>query len=219
MRLVPCSPPERRIAPAGSRLPVPSPPPPTTSPPAPPTPGGRSERPGAPPGGAGTHLEAFGRLIAGLAPWLDVPADGTAEGPARAQYAALARRALASAVDPASPDFMNFTRDRQPLVDAAFLAHGCCAHRGRWSSRWSRRRAAAHRRARVDARDRARLQQLAAVLRDGRSRAREARRVVGSAARGLRAAPARAVVQGRRRLRRRARSSTGTTTTASSSSR
>jgi hypothetical protein len=27
-------------------------------------------------------------------------------------------------VDPASPDFLNFTRDRQPLVDAAFLAHG-----------------------------------------------------------------------------------------------
>jgi hypothetical protein len=71
-----------------------------------------------------THLEAFGRLIAGLAPWLEVPADGTAEGTARGQYATLARRALASAVDPASPDFMNFTRDRQPLVDAAFLAHG-----------------------------------------------------------------------------------------------
>jgi hypothetical protein len=31
---------------------------------------------------------------------------------------------MARAVDPASPDFMNFTRDRQPLVDAAFLAQG-----------------------------------------------------------------------------------------------
>jgi hypothetical protein len=71
-----------------------------------------------------THLEAFGRLIAGVAPWLDLPADDTAEGRLRAQYSALARRALASAVDPGSPDFMNFTRDRQPLVDAAFLAHG-----------------------------------------------------------------------------------------------
>ena len=37
---------------------------------------------------------------------------------------ALARRAIARAVDPASPDFLNFTRDRQPLVDAAFLAQG-----------------------------------------------------------------------------------------------
>jgi hypothetical protein len=32
--------------------------------------------------------------------------------------------ALARAVDPASPDFMNFTRERQPLVDAAFLGQG-----------------------------------------------------------------------------------------------
>jgi Uncharacterized protein conserved in bacteria len=42
----------------------------------------------------------------------------------RASYAQLARRAIARAVDPSSPDFLNFTRDRQPLVDAAFLAQG-----------------------------------------------------------------------------------------------
>ena len=71
-----------------------------------------------------THLEALGRLIAGLAPWLERPSDGTAEGRLRADYAQLARRAIARAVDPASPDFLNFTRDRQPLVDAAFLAQG-----------------------------------------------------------------------------------------------
>jgi len=71
-----------------------------------------------------THLEALGRLIAGIAPWIELRADSTAEGRLRAQYAALARRAIARAVDPASPDFMNFTRERQPLVDAAFLAQG-----------------------------------------------------------------------------------------------
>jgi len=71
-----------------------------------------------------THLEAIGRLVAGLAPWIDLPADDTGEGRLRAEYAALARRAIARAVDPASPDFLNFTRDRQPLVDAAFLALG-----------------------------------------------------------------------------------------------
>jgi hypothetical protein len=71
-----------------------------------------------------THLEAFGRLIAGLAPWLELPADETPEGRLRSEYAALARRALAVAVDPSSPDFLNFTRERQPLVDAAFLAQG-----------------------------------------------------------------------------------------------
>jgi hypothetical protein len=71
-----------------------------------------------------THLEALGRLVAGMAPWLELPADASIEGRARAEYAELARRAIARAVDPGSPDAMNFTRDRQPLVDAAFLAQG-----------------------------------------------------------------------------------------------
>ena len=71
-----------------------------------------------------THLEALGRLVAGIAPWIERPADGTAEGRLGAEYADLARRAIARAVDPASPDFLNFTQDRQPLVDAAFLAQG-----------------------------------------------------------------------------------------------
>ena len=69
-----------------------------------------------------THLEAIGRLLAGIAPWLELPADDTPEGRIRAEYADLARRAIARAVDPASADFLNFTRDRQPLVDASFLA-------------------------------------------------------------------------------------------------
>src|SRR5258706_12587506 len=34
-----------------------------------------------------THLEALGRLIAGLAPWIDLPPDSTPEGRARAEYA------------------------------------------------------------------------------------------------------------------------------------
>ena len=71
-----------------------------------------------------THLEAFGRLVAGLAPWLELPPDESAEGRVRARYHGLVQRALAQAVDPSSPDFLNFTRDRQPLVDAAFLAQG-----------------------------------------------------------------------------------------------
>jgi hypothetical protein len=71
-----------------------------------------------------THLEALGRLVAGLAPWIELPPDGTPEARLRTDYAQLARRAIARAVDPASPDFLNFTRDRQPLVDAAFLAQG-----------------------------------------------------------------------------------------------
>ena len=71
-----------------------------------------------------THLEAFGRLVAGIAPWIELSTDATAEGKRRAEYADKVRAALASAVDPASPDFMNFTSGGQPLVDAAFLGHG-----------------------------------------------------------------------------------------------
>src|SRR3954470_22651771 len=69
-----------------------------------------------------THLEAIGRLAAGIAPWIELSADGTAEGKLCGEYADLTRRAIARAVDPASPDYLNFTRERQPLVDAAFLA-------------------------------------------------------------------------------------------------
>jgi hypothetical protein len=71
-----------------------------------------------------THLEALGRLVAGIAPWLELAADGTEEGRLRARYADLTRRAIDRAVDPASRDFLNFTRGGQPLVDAAFLAQG-----------------------------------------------------------------------------------------------
>ncbi len=71
-----------------------------------------------------THLEAFGRLIAGIAPWLELPADATLEGQQRAKYAELARRAIDRAVDPSSRDYLNFTKGGQPLVDAAFLAQG-----------------------------------------------------------------------------------------------
>ena len=71
-----------------------------------------------------THLEAFGRLIAGMAPWLELSSVSGAEGPAQSRYRALTQQALANAVDPASPDALNFTRESQPLVDSAFLAQG-----------------------------------------------------------------------------------------------
>jgi hypothetical protein len=69
-----------------------------------------------------TYLEGLGRLLAGLAPWLELDADDTAEGRERGRLAALARTAIDAGTDPASPDFLNFSRGAQPLVDAAFLA-------------------------------------------------------------------------------------------------
>lgn len=71
-----------------------------------------------------SYLEAIGRLLAGIAPWLELGPDSTPEGKLRAKYLDLTHQALAHAVDPASPDFMNFTKGGQPVVDAAFLAHG-----------------------------------------------------------------------------------------------
>ncbi len=68
------------------------------------------------------HLEAFGRLLAGMAPWLELGADNTDEGRLREKYILLARACLHIATDPASADFMNFKKGGQPLVDAAFLA-------------------------------------------------------------------------------------------------
>ncbi len=70
-----------------------------------------------------THLEALGRLLAGIAPWLELGPDATPEGQLRAHYIELSHRAIHHAVDPKSADFMNFTTGNQRLVDAAFLAH------------------------------------------------------------------------------------------------
>ncbi|MGQ8337864.1 DUF2264 domain-containing protein [Sunxiuqinia sp. A32] len=70
-----------------------------------------------------TYLEAFGRLMAGMAPWLELGPDSSEEGKQREHFIRLAQRSMKIAVDPKSPDFMNFTEGGQPLVDAAFLAH------------------------------------------------------------------------------------------------
>lgn len=67
------------------------------------------------------YLEALGRTLCGVAPWLELE-DET--DPRQAEYRLLARRALTNAVDPASPDYMTFDHGRQPLVDAAYLAEG-----------------------------------------------------------------------------------------------
>lgn len=71
-------------------------------------------------------LEAVGRTLCGIASWLELGPDATAEGQQRARMIDLAVRGLKNAVDPKSPDHLRFTENhhRQPLVDAAFLAEG-----------------------------------------------------------------------------------------------
>ena len=69
-----------------------------------------------------TYLEAVGRLLSGMAPWLELGPDDTPEGQLREKYIDLAVKSIRNATDPEADDYMNFTTDRQPLVDAAFLA-------------------------------------------------------------------------------------------------
>ncbi len=70
-----------------------------------------------------SHLEALGRLLSGMAPWLELQGLTGEEAKLNNRYAALAREAIDAATDPASPDRMNFSKGHQPIVDAAFLAH------------------------------------------------------------------------------------------------
>lgn len=70
-------------------------------------------------------LEALGRLLCGLAPWLELdptPRESGRESALRARYRTLAQGAIASAVDPTSTDYMRFGQSGQTLVDSSFLA-------------------------------------------------------------------------------------------------
>ncbi len=69
-----------------------------------------------------TYMEAFGRLMAGLAPWLSLPDDETEEGKIRKQLREWALKSYAHAVNPDSPDYLLWRKEGQPLVDAAYVA-------------------------------------------------------------------------------------------------
>ena len=70
-------------------------------------------------------LEAFGRSMLGLAPWLETDSEtlDEEERTRQAVYRAKVVRCIEMATNPESPDFMLFDEGGQPLVDAAFLAH------------------------------------------------------------------------------------------------
>ena len=68
------------------------------------------------------YMETFGRLMAGLAPWLSLPDDDTAEGKQRRQLREWALASFKNSVDPASPDYLCWGVSGQNLVDAAYIA-------------------------------------------------------------------------------------------------
>jgi hypothetical protein len=69
-----------------------------------------------------THLEAVGRSLAGIAPWLELEHKSTAEAEMSRRWVDLARLGLSNATNPKAPDYLDFTAGSQCLVDAAFLA-------------------------------------------------------------------------------------------------
>lgn len=69
-----------------------------------------------------TYMECFGRLMAGIAPWLSLPDDDTAEGAQRKQLREWALKSYTHAVDPSAPDYLLWRQEGQTLVDAAYIA-------------------------------------------------------------------------------------------------
>lgn len=80
------------------------------------------------------YMETFGRLMAGISPWLALPDDDTAEGQKRKQIREWAIQSYKNAVDPQSPDCLLWEGHQQLLVDAAYLAESFIrSPKGTWN--------------------------------------------------------------------------------------
>jgi hypothetical protein len=71
-----------------------------------------------------THLEAFGRTLAGIGPWLELSDKTDAEKTLSSKLAGWALTGIDNATNTSAADHLNFASGGQPLVDAAFLAYG-----------------------------------------------------------------------------------------------
>lgn len=68
-------------------------------------------------------LQAFGRTLSGIAPWLSLGADDTEEGKLRAKYIEMSVKGLINSTNPQSPDYMFGKPTQQIIVHLAFLAY------------------------------------------------------------------------------------------------
>ena len=68
------------------------------------------------------YIECFGRLMAGMAPWLSLPPDNSPEGEQRQLMLDMALEGYKNAVDPLSPDYLKWEGHPHFLVDAAYFA-------------------------------------------------------------------------------------------------
>ncbi len=71
---------------------------------------------------AAAYLEAFARLVSGMAPWLQNDEGSAKEKALRTEYRRLILKSIGNAVDPVAKDYMEWKAGGQPLVDASFLA-------------------------------------------------------------------------------------------------
>ncbi len=78
------------------------------------------------------YLEAFGRTLSGLAPWLELEGGDDYEVKLRKQYRDWAIQGIANAVNPNTKDFLQWNGG-QPLVDASFVALGLIRSPWLWS--------------------------------------------------------------------------------------
>ena len=65
------------------------------------------------------YMECFGRLMAGIAPWLSLADDDSEEGKSRSQLRDWALNSYKNAVDPQNPDYLIWKGHSQPMCDAA----------------------------------------------------------------------------------------------------
>lgn len=81
------------------------------------------------------YMEAFARLLSGMAPWFDLPDDASEEGKLRKKLKEQALAGIHYCTDPNASDYFiwNDKSTTQPLVEAAFLAHAFIrAPQGLW---------------------------------------------------------------------------------------
>ncbi|MGZ3757995.1 MAG: DUF2264 domain-containing protein [Mucilaginibacter sp.] len=70
-----------------------------------------------------TYLEAFGRTLSGIGPWLNLEGGSAEEQKLRNQYREWTLKAIANSVNPKAKDYLKWN-GAQPLVDGAFFALG-----------------------------------------------------------------------------------------------
>lgn len=71
------------------------------------------------------YMECFGRLVAGMAAWFNLPGNNTTEGKTRKRLHEQTLKGISHGFNPQSPDYFCWGEPKttQPLVDASYIAH------------------------------------------------------------------------------------------------